>query len=413
MDFNDTPDEAAFRATVRAWLAAHAPARAAVQSTAPMMALPSEDAAAVARAKQWQKVKAAAGYAAIPWPREFGGLGGTAMQAVIYNQEESAYDVSSGMFVFGIGLVSPALMAHGTPQQQQRFIRPALYGEEVWCQLFSEPGAGSDMAGMRTTAVRNGNDWLINGHKIWTTLARAADWGILLARTDTAKVKHKGLSAFLIDMRAPGVTIKPIKQISGGSGFSEVLLDNVHVDDDMRVGAEGDGWKVALTVMLNERSSVGNLGGGVAIADMLALARHTELNDGPAIDNAAVREKIADLYIITQGLHYTRCRLLTALSQGKTPGPENSIAKAVGAAAGQDATALAIELMDLGGIIRDPGVSPFAAAFQDAWITSPAMRVAGGTDEILRNIIAEQILGLPGDIRADKDIPFNQTPTGR
>lgn len=410
MDFEDTPEEAAFRTEVRDWLAANAPKGEGEAGS--LLSMSIENTAALGAAKAWQKVKADAGYAAITWPTQYGGMGGNSMQNVIYGQEEAKYPVSSAMFVVGIGMAAPTLMVHGTDEQKDRFIRPALYGDEVWCQLFSEPGAGSDLAGVRTRAEKQGDEWVVNGQKIWTSLAHISDWGILVARTDPTKPKHKGLSFFLVDMKSPGITVKPIKQISGGSSFNEVYFDNVRVPDNMRVAAEGDGWKVALTVLMNERVAVGAMGGGAGIYEMLDLARTTELADGTAIGNGAVRERIADWYVQTQGLKYTRYRSLTALSKGVTPGPENSISKAVGAPYGQELAAFAIELMEMGGLIRDPKISPYEAGFQEGWIMSPAMRVAGGTDEILRNIISEQVLGLPGEIRVDKNKPFSELPTG-
>ncbi len=412
MDFNDTPEEAEYRAKVSAWLEANAPRRSATQ-TGGSFSLLNENAEGLARARAWQKVKAAAGYAAITWPKEYGGMGGSAMQSVIYGQEEARFDVSSAIFVVGVGMTMPTLMAFGMTEQLKRFMRPALYGEEIWCQLFSEPGAGSDLAGVRTRAEKHGDEWIVNGQKIWTSFAHLADWGILVARTDPAKPKHKGLSFFLVDMKTPGITVKQIKQISGGSSFNEVFFENVRVPDAMRVGAEGDGWKAALTVLMNERMAIGGLGGGAGLTEMLNLARAVEIGDAPAIRNSAVREKMADWYVQSQGLKYTRMRSLTAMSKGQTPGPENSIAKAVGAAYGQDLPAFAMELMDMGGVIRDPKIAPANAGFQEGWLIAPAMRVAGGTDEILRNIIAEQVLGMPGDIRTDKNTPFNALPSGR
>ncbi len=412
MDFNDTPEEAEYRARVSAWLEANAPKRSATQ-TGGSFSLLNENAEGLVRARAWQKVKAAAGYAAITWPKEFGGMGGTTMQSVIYGQEEARFDVSSAIFVVGIGMTMPTLMAMGMTAQLKRFMRPALYGEEIWCQLFSEPGAGSDLAGVRTRAEKQGDEWIVNGQKIWTSFAHLADWGILVARTDPSRPKHKGLSFFLVDMKTPGITVKQIKQISGGSSFNEVFFENVRVPDSMRVGNEGDGWKAALTVLGNERMAIGGLGGGAGLTEMLNLARNVEIGDEPAIRNSAVREKMADWYVQSQGLKYTRMRSLTAMSKGQTPGPENSIAKAVGAAYGQDLPAFAMELMDMGGVIRDPKISPANAGFQEGWLTAPAMRVAGGTDEILRNIIAEQVLGMPGDIRTDKNTPFNELPSGR
>jgi len=413
MDFNDTPEEAEFRAKVRTWLEANAKRKVAgANSGGSILSMEAAGGATVARSKEWQKKKAAQGFAAITWPKEYGGMGGTSMQGVIYGQEEMRFDVASDIFILGIGLAMPMLMVLGTPEQKSRFIKPALYGEEIWCQLFSEPGAGSDLAGARTRAEKKGDEWIVNGQKIWTSFAHLADWGILVARTNPDKPKHKGLSFFLVDMKTPGITVKPIKQISGGSGFNEVYFDNVRIPDAMRVGPEGEGWKAALTVLMNERSAIGTMG-GAGIDEVIKLARDVKLIDEPAIKNGAVREKIADWYVQAQGLKYTRFRSLTALSKGMTPGPENSIAKAVSATRGQDMSAFAMELMDMGGVIFDQNISPFRAAFEEDWLTAPGIRIAGGTDEILKNIIAEQVMGMPGDIRVDKDIPFSALPTGR
>ena len=403
MDFEDTPEEAAYRAGIRRWL----------EENATPLTVPHGTRVGVRESKAWQKIKAEAGYAAITWPKEYGGMGGTSMQNVIYGQEESQYNLPGNVFLIGLGMAMPMLMVHGTPAHKERYIRKALYGEEIWCQLFSEPGAGSDLAGVRTRAEQQGGEWVVNGQKIWTSGAHYSDFGILVARTDPNAVKHKGLSFFLVDMKSPGITVKRIKQISGQSHFNEVFLENVRIPDENRVGAVGDGWKVALTVLMNERSAVGNMGAGVGIEEVIDLARNTELNGGPALSNMAVREKIADWHVQSQGLKYTRFRSLTALSKGQTPGPENSIAKAVSAPRRQDLSAFVIEMMDMGGIIRDRKLSPFRASFEEDWLSSPGIRIAGGTDEILKNIIAERVLKLPGEIRVDSDIPFNALPTGR
>ena len=410
MDFNDTPEEAAFRVKVRAWLEANATRRVEGEAGGSILSMEGADADVIARSKAWQKKKAAQGYAAISWPKEYGGMGGTTMENVIYSQEEAQFEVSSDLFILGLGLAMPTLMVLGSPAQKERFIKPALYGEEIWCQLFSEPGAGSDLAGVRTRAEKDGDEWVVNGQKIWTTLGHIADWGILVARTDPNKPKHKGLSFFLLDMKTPGITVKQIKQISGGSSFNEIFFENVRIPNANLVGNEGDGWKAALTVLMNERVVVGNMSAGNGVGELLSLARATQLGDGPALRDAAVREKIADWYVQSEGLKYIHYRTLTAISKGVTPGAENAIDKAVGAVYGQDLPHFAMELMDMGGIIRDPALSPQEAGFQEAWITSPALRIGGGTDEILRNIIAEQVLGLPGDIRVDKDIAFNAAP---
>ncbi|HAM48204.1 MAG TPA: acyl-CoA dehydrogenase, partial [Alphaproteobacteria bacterium] len=255
-------------------------------------------------------------------------------------------------------------------------------------------------------------EWVVNGQKIWTSGAHYSDYGILVTRSNPDVPKHKGLTFFFLDMKTPGVEVKPIKQISGGANFNEVYFTDVRIPDSQRLGAEGDGWKVSLTTLMNERAAIGGGGGALGTDELLKLFRGIEMHDGPAINNMAVRERLADWYVQGQGLKYTRFRSLTALSKGQTPGPENSIGKAVSAPRGQDYTSFALELMELGGMITDPDLAPLKAGFQSGWLFAPAMRIAGGTDEILKNIIAERVLGLPGEIRVDKDTPFNELPTG-
>jgi alkylation response protein AidB-like acyl-CoA dehydrogenase len=298
------------------------------------------------------------------------------------------------------------MMAYATKDQLKRHVKPALYGEEVWCQLFSEPAAGSDVAGIRTKAERDGDDWIINGQKVWTSGAHYSDWGIIITRTDPNVPKHQGLTMFFLNMKSPGVEARPIKQISGGANFNEVFFTNVRVPDSQRLGKVGDGWKAALTTLMNERLAVGMPSGGLDVDELLELARNTELEDGQAIRNSHVRSKIADWYVQSQGLKYTRYRTLTALSKGQTPGPESSIIKVIAAPKMQDLGAMAMELMGPAGIMTSD--VPGSGGFQAQWIGGAGFRIAGGTDEILRNIVAERVLGLPQDVRVDKDVPFNQ-----
>ncbi|MBS0469658.1 MAG: acyl-CoA dehydrogenase family protein [Proteobacteria bacterium] len=414
MDFEDSPEEAAFRKEVRAWLDANAKKRDGRRQIDPE---DMENGAAneMAASKAWQKVKAKAGYARITWPKGMGGIGGTPMQSIIFGQEESKYDVANGgPFAIGLGMCIPTLMAYGDEEAKKRYVWPAVQGDEIWCQLFSEPAGGSDVANLRTKAEKNPDGtWTINGSKIWTTGAQFSDYGIILTRTDPNVPKHKGLTMFYIDMKDPGVDIRPIKQASGGSGFNEIFFTDIKVKDSQRLGAVGQGWTVALTTLMHERLAVGGgTGGGLDVAQLMALARTLELEDGPAIKNAAVREKLADWYVRSAGLRYTTMRTMTALSQGKQPGPEASIAKIVVASKLQDLSAFAMDLEGEAGILQG-NEAPMQGAFQGGWLSSPGLRIAGGTDEILRNIIAERVLGLPQDIRVDKDVPFNKIPTGR
>ena len=405
MDFNDTQEEAQFRSEVRAWLEANARQRDPSRTRSGRSE--KSEAERLVQAKEWQAKKAGAGYAAITWPKELGGLGGTPIQSVIYSQEEANFDVPRGFFEIGLGMCIPTLLAWATEEQKQRFVKPALYGEEIWCQLFSEPAAGSDVAGLRTRCERDGDDWVINGQKVWTSGAHFCDYGIIVTRSDPNVPKHKGLTFFFLDMKSPGIEIRPIKQISGDANFNEVFFTDVRVPDSQRLGAVGEGWKVALTTLMNERLAIGQ-GSGVDYEELLQLARKTELETGPAIKDASVRAKLADWYVQTQGLKYTKFRTLTALSKGETPGAESSIGKIVSGPKMQDLASFAMDLQGQGGIMQSVEDSELNAAFQNQWIGGAGYRIAGGTDEILRNIVSEQVLGLPQDVRVDKTLPFNE-----
>lgn len=412
MDFEDTAEEAKFRTEVRKWLDANAPKGG---ETGGGELAERADKNFLAAARAWQAKKAEARYARITWPKEVGGYGGTPIQQVIFNQEEGRTAVAglNAPFSIGLGMCIPTLMAYGTKEAIARFVKPALFGEEIWCQLFSEPAGGSDVAGLRMRAEKDGGEWVINGQKIWTTGAQISDYGILLTRTDANVPKHKGLTMFYIDMHAPGVEVRPIKQASGASGFNEVFFTDLRVKDSQRLGNAGQGWQVALTTLMHERLAVGGgQGGGLDVPQLLSLARTLELEDGPAIKNAAVREKIADWYVRSAGLKYTTYRTMTALSKGQQPGPEASIAKVVVAPKLQDLSAFATELEGEAGALKGED-APMHGAFQMGWLSAPGLRIAGGTDEILRNIIAERVLGLPQDVRVDKDVPFNKLPGGR
>jgi alkylation response protein AidB-like acyl-CoA dehydrogenase len=402
MDFSDTAEEAAFRGEVVSFLEANATRKAGrvIDSEA-------ADAAYLQKARDWQATKAAAGFAGITWPKRWGGRGGTPMQQVIYGQEETKFNVPRGVFEIGLGMCIPTLMAYAAKETAERYVGPALRGEEIWCQLFSEPAAGSDVAGLRTRAVQDGDGWVVNGQKIWTSGAHFSEYGLLLVRTDPTVPKHAGLTMFFLNMKSPGVEVRRIKQISGTSNFNEVFFTDVRIPDAQRLGAVGEGWKVALTTLMHERLAVGTLG-GPDFQDVLELARTVETNGKPALQDAAVRERLADWYIESKGLEYTKFRTITALSRGQMPGPESSIYKVVSAGKLQDIANFALDLMDSGGLVSDPATAPMRAMFQQALLYSPGGRIAGGTDEILRNIIAERVLGLPGDIRVDRDKAFNK-----
>jgi alkylation response protein AidB-like acyl-CoA dehydrogenase len=402
MDFDDTPAEAAFRSEVRAWLEAHAePKRHARDFVGD--GLPPDERLAAARA--WQARKAAAGYAAVTWPRELGGLGGTVVQQLIVRQEESRYRSSFGIFEIGLGMCLPTLMAYGTEEHKARRIRPGLYGEEIWCQMFSEPAAGSDVAGVQTRARPEGQRWVVNGQKVWTTGAQFSDFGLLLARTDPTAPKHAGLTMFFVDMKSPGIEVRPIRQMDGDSEFNEVFLTDVRVPDDQRLGAIGAGWKVALTTLMHERLSVGAEIGLLNFEALWAVVKAAGRLDEPL----AV-EHLADAWVAEEGLRLHHCRSLTALSRGGTPGPEQSIAKLVKARLAQRMATFALQMRGEAGQVGDDDPTSDQYVVERTWTRAAAMRIAGGTDEILRNIIAERVLGLPEEARLDKGIPFNEIP---
>jgi acyl-CoA dehydrogenase len=415
MDFDDTPEEAAFRTQVRAWLDAHAPRHLEAElrrSAFASKGVTSEDPLAASRA--WQKRKAAAGYACLHWPKAYGGGGASPIQRVIWQQEEGVYGLLSLIFSIGHGMCGPTLMAWASEAQKAARLPPLITGEEIWCQLFSEPSAGSDLASLRTRAEQpafGNGDWLVNGQKIWTSNAQISDWGLLLARTDPTAPKHKGLTMFFVDMRSPGIEVRPIRQASGEAGFSEVYFTDARVPDAQRLGPIGGGWKVSLTTLMNERASIGaRLSTG--FPELFEYCRGLETAAGPALDDRAVRSRLAGWAARNSGLKYTAMRAISALSRGETPGPENSIGKLVAGELMQQITAFALELQGQAGILTGRDLAPEAGWFQAMLLRAPATRVAGGTDEIMRNIIAERVLGLPGDVRVDKDVPFNQIPTG-
>jgi len=409
MDFNDTKEEAAFRARARSFLQANAEPKS---GSRPVLRQSGVDAEAVKRCKAWQAKKADAGFAALTWPKRFGGQELSPIFQVIYNQEEDDFVVPRGLYEIGLGMCIPTMMAYAKPEQLERYVPKAVRGEEVWCQLFSEPAGGSDLAALRTRAERDGDDWVINGQKIWTSGAHLSDYGIIVVRTDPNVPKHEGLTFFFLDMKSPGIEIRPIHQMSGARHFNEVFFTDVRVPDSQRLGAVGQGWRVSITTLMNERLAVGDVQ-RPDVDDLIELSRHVKLDGKPAIRNSAVRQKIASWYAQSQGLKFTRFRTITALSRGETPGPENSIHKLVNASKLQDIASYGIDLMGDAGLVMDDDLTEAYGMFQAALLSSPSGRIAGGSDEILRNIIAERVLGLPADIRADKGIPFNKVPTGK
>jgi alkylation response protein AidB-like acyl-CoA dehydrogenase len=413
MNFDDTPAEAAFRAEARSWLDANAPKHLLPHlMKAGFGGLELGGLDALAEARAWQKKKHEAGWACLHWPKEYGGRGATPIERVIWSQEEGPYAVLSGVFLVGHGMCGPTMIEWAREEAKRERLPRLASGEDIWCQLFSEPAAGSDLAGLRTRAEQDGDDWVVNGQKVWVSGAHLSQWGILITRTDPNVPKHKGLTMFFVRMDSPGVRIVPIKQGNGKSGFNEVYFDDVRIPDAQRLGPVNEGWKVSLTTLMHERLSIGS-GMSTGFAEIFDFCQQFELADGSlAIEDRAVRSRLADWACRQSGLTYTAMRAISALSRGETPGPENSIGKLVAGSTRQEIAMFALDLQGMAGAVDDPEIAVFGARFQQSLLRSPGTRIEGGSDEILRNIIGERVLGLPEDLRADKGMPFHEIPTG-
>jgi alkylation response protein AidB-like acyl-CoA dehydrogenase len=405
MDFDDTPEESRFREEAQRWLAANAPKFAPAPGIAD-----AEGFEQLPSAKRWQAAKADARFARMTWPEEFGGRGTPAMFDVIFDEEQRRYSLPPDPFLVSLGMCIPTLMRWADAATLAQHVRPALRGDTLWCQMFSEPAAGSDLGNVRTRAVEDGGDWVINGQKVWTTGAHHADWGTILVRTNPGAEKYAGLSYFFVDMRSPGIEVRRIRQLSGASAFNEIFLTDVRVPDAQRLGRVGEGWSVAISTLMLERMSINEADfSKLSITDVIGIARHVERNGARAIDDRMIRAQLARLYARVVGVRYTRYRMLTRLSQGAVPGPEAALGKTVLASAVQEMAKLIMDLYGPGAVVADRTDALLAQA-QDAWLHAPGLRIAGGTDEILKNTIAERVLGLPQDLRVDRGVPFNSLP---
>ncbi len=320
---------------------------------------------------------------------------------------------------FFMALAGPTIVTHGTDEQRNRFLRPMFTGEERWCQLFSEPGAGSDFAGLACKAVRDGDEWIVNGQKVWNTLAHLGDWGMLVTRTDPEAPKHKGMTYFAVDMHSPGVDVRPLRQITGEAEFNEVYLTDCRIPDDQRIGAVGEGWRVALTTLMNERTAIGGGGSG-------AVVRGGSANDAvkiwkslpPDRRNAADHDRVTRMWVRGEVGRLTNMRASEAMRVGN-PGPEGSVAKLAHAELNKDLYALCVDLMGMDGQIgydytfrraETLDLNDSARGVQYAFLRVRANSIEGGTSEIMRNILGEQVLGLPGEPRVDKDLPWSKVP---
>ena len=362
-----------------------------------------------------------AGLAWVHHPTGFGGLGlSRRLQRTVERQLRAAGAQPADPSTFFMMLVGPTILTHGTDEQKRRYLRPMFTGEELWCQLFSEPGSGSDFAGLGTRAERDGDEWVVNGQKVWNTLAHVADLGMLVARTNPELPKHKGLTYFALDMRAPGVEVRPLRQITGEAEFNEVYMTDVRVPDSARIGAVGEGWRVALTTLMNERTAIGGAVGGATTAEQGPLGNLMAAyrNMDPSVRTKAHRDEVMQLWVRGEALRLTNVRAAQNARAGN-PGPEGSVSKLILAEFNKDLTAKVIDLEGAAGMVdydyefRRPTAISLDGKFGEThhgFLRARANSIEGGTSEIMRNILGEQVLGLPREPRVDKEVPWREVP---
>jgi len=396
VDLNDTPEQAEYRKEVRAWLDAN-------KADAPILqgegALTDPDEILVAH-RAWQGKLAEGGLAGATWPKEYGGQGIGPVESVVISQEMQQAGVPGILDVIGVGMLGPTIIAHGTEEQKQRYLGPMLHADEIWCQMFSEPAAGSDLAAVQTRAKHNDDGtWTLNGQKVWTTNAQFASYGLLLARTNPDIPKHKGMTMFIVPMDAEGITVRGLRQISGEAEFNEVFFDDVVIDADSVVGGEENGWGVGLTTLMFERLTIGL--GSSSFGYRATRFAEAIAADPTAANDHEVRHNFGELAAELEAIRWTGYRSISALQDGQIPGPEFGLAKVT-------TVNCAVRAGDL---IADI-VGPEALDEDSEWAYMisflPGLKSAGGTEEILRNTIGERVLGLPPEPRLDKGIPFSE-----
>ncbi|HEX9819681.1 MAG TPA: acyl-CoA dehydrogenase family protein [Methylomirabilota bacterium] len=394
MDFTLTSDQQAFRERVRSWLEANIPAEwKALGSTE----VPRPEAYEFLR--RWQGKLHEGGFIGVTWPREYGGQGLTFVEEMILHEEMAVQKAPPMLNILGVGMAGPTIIAYGTEEQKKRYPAKILSCEEIWCQGYSEPNSGSDLASLQTRAVKDGDHYLINGQKVWTSLAHLADWMMLLARTDPEAPKHKGITYFLLDMHAPGVTVKPLRQLTGDAEFNEVFLDNVRVHESQVLGGVDNGWAVGLTTLMYERLALGfglQVRLRIALESLLDMARRVEKTGRVVTSDPVMRQKLAQLWIDTEALKYTGARAITKLLKGELPGPEASTGKMGWVETHQRLQEVA---MDIEGpysqLTRGSDRAIDGGVWQYGFLRSRANSIEGGTTEIQKNIIGERVLGLP------------------
>ena len=388
MDLNLTPNEQQFRDEFRAWLAANTPPEWTGDTNA------EDRADYVKYLLDWQRKLYEGGWAGISWPQQYGGRGAALMEQAIFQEELARANAPQLIGTIGLSLVGPTIIAMGTEEQKERYLAPILSGEEIWCQGFSEPNAGSDLASLGTKAIRDGDDFIVNGQKIWTSFAQLADWCLLLVRTDTSAPKHKGITCLLLNMRSDGISVRPLRQMSGDSGFNEMFFSNVRVPVAQVLGEVNQGWTTAITALMNERA---NLGTGIQVVfkrnleALIARAHTVERNGGRATEDPIVRQKLAQAYLELEILRLNTNRALTSLSKTGVPGPEGSIQKVFWSEWNQRLQQTAQEILGPYGQLSDFD----RGSWQYAFLRARGNTIEAGTSEIQRNIIAERVLGLP------------------
>ena len=405
MDFDDTASEAAFRTEARSFLEAHASPKTGTDADWSRGASAQGEQAQLdhlRRCKDWQATLYDNGWAGIAWPKAFGGRGATASESIIFGQEAKGFDVTTGFVGASQQLVGPAIMRHGNRQQQDRYLGPLLRGDELWCQLFSEPGAGSDLATLATRAELDGDEWVVNGQKVWTSEAHHADLGILIARTDPDAPKHRGITFFIVDMRTPGIDVRPLVQATGLSHFNEVFLTDVRIPVANVVGEVHGGWAVARTVLSSESGMISGAGQTSTFAAVLELARACGRTDDPI-----VRQRLAEVFTRERILTFLQWRMQTAIMHKRGTPPDPSVLKNAFTASLSKRVELAVELEGASGMLAGAD-APQGGFWQMQVMGQFSSRIGGGTNEVHKNMIGERALGLPAEPRTDKDTPWRE-----
>ena len=394
MDFSLTPEQETFRQTVRAWLKENLPREWKDLGRSDIPRVETYE-----LLRKWQGKLYDAGFIGLTWPKEYGGRGLTFMEELILQEEIALAKAPPILNILGVGMAGPTIIAYGTEEQKKRYPPKILSCEEIWAQGYSEPNAGSDLASLQTRAVKDGEDWVINGQKVWTSFAQVADWMMLLARTDPNLPRHKGITYFLLDMKLPGVSVKPLRQITGDDEFNEVFFDNVRVHESQVLGGVNNGWAVGLTTLMFERLALGfglQVRLRIAMDQLVGLARRMDKHGRALTKDPVMRQKIAQLWIDTECLKYTGARAITKLLRGETPGPEASTGKMGWVETHQRLQELAMEIEGpYSQLVRGSDWAVEGGLWQYTFLRSRANSIEGGTTEILKNIIGERVLGLP------------------